>query len=567
VIIKDKVLQQVPLAEGGEGVIFEYNNQILKIFKDTVDKKEKFEKVKRLIGKNLPKNVIKPLEVLYNEKSQFIGYSMAKIAGEEFKRLTNKKFIKMNNTSTKDLLKMLVELKNTLIKLHSQNIYISDLNDCNILFDKNYNIYFIDVDSWTIDEYKCSVCMDSFKDPLLIADNFSKGTDSYAFSILIFKILTKLHPFGGTMDPDINILERMVKKISVIDNNRVTVPKTIIKWSFISPKLLGELQENFTTDNRVLVDGSLEDFAKNLEYCKTHNVFYYSKFNECPLCNADAKLVIAPQRLKTIGGIPYILLVFGDDIKTILSYNTYLNMDGFITNKQTGDKVLFEFSNRYYFSEDGMIQYKITDKEVIANNNGKKYTFDKINKSNVIVKDNRFYYNSLNNNLVEVTMSPQGNSNKTLTKTSFNSVLEVYDDKNYLICNSYDNMKIININGYNYVYKNTDKILNYGIHHDSVTKRWLFIIENEKSEFKTFVFDKNKVIYESDEIKYSNALNNICFSNNIIFKPSDSMIKAFSYEKNTYKDFVCEIVNEDSSLSKNGKKFTVFNEKEIYEVG
>ena len=167
IVIEDKVLKQSPLAEGGEGLIYDYNNQILKIYKSSVDKNEKLEKLKLLITKKLPPNVISPLELAYNRKKQFIGYIMEKVEGEEFKRLSNKKFLEINNIKTKDILKMAVNIKNTLIELHKQNIYISDLNDCNILFDKNNNIYFIDCDSWTIDKYKGNVCMDLFKDPLL----------------------------------------------------------------------------------------------------------------------------------------------------------------------------------------------------------------------------------------------------------------------------------------------------------------------------------------------------------------------------------------------------------------
>jgi serine/threonine protein kinase len=565
-IISDSVLKGSPLAEGGEGIIYEYNNQILKIYKDTVNKKEKLEKIQRLMNKNLPKNIIKPLEIIYNNRNQFLGYSMQRIEGEEFKRLSNKKFLKVNNISTKDILKMLVDVKNTLIELHKQNIYISDLNDGNILFDKNYNVYFIDVDSWTIDNYKCPVCMDSFKDPLLIDNNFSANTDSYAFSILCFKSLTKLHPFGGTTNPDIDILTRMSKRLSVIDNNSVTIPKTIPKWVYISPKVLSELKEIFETNNRFLLNQSLDDFYNNLKYCDKHKEYYYGKYNECPICNDAAKVVVAPVKINNVNGIPYITLVFGDDIKTILDKDIYLNDNNYIIHKPSNNKVKYDFGLRYYFSDNGDIIYKVSDRDIEINY-GKSIKVDKINKSNVIIQNNKVYFISNSNNLVEMTVSQQGNYSKNITKVSFNNLFEIYDTDNYFVCNMYDNMKIINVSGYNYTLMNGEQIVNYGIHFDVVTKLWLFITENSKGKFNTYVFDKNKLIYQSDSIKFSGSLGNLCFNNNVVFKAGDGVIKGFSYTKNVYKDFICDIVNEDSKLLKEGNKFIVINEKEVYQVG
>ena len=566
-IIEDRILKQTPLAEGGEGIIHEYNNLIIKIYKDNVNKTEKLEKLKRLMSKNLPSNIIKPLDIIFNSRQQFLGYSMQKIEGEDFKRLGNKKFLKMNNITTKDILKMLVDIKITLEQLHKQNIYISDLNDCNILFDKSLNIYFIDVDSWSIDEYKCPVCMDSFKDPLLKNNNFSDTTDDFAFSILIFKALTKIHPFGGTMNPDMDILERMKNGISVIDNSKVTIPKTVKKWTFLSPKLLAEMKDIFNTNRRFLINQSLEDFYNNLKHCDKHSEYYYSKFNECPLCNEDAKVITAPIKVNTVNGVSYISMIFGTDISTILGQDSYLDINGYVVHKTSNNKIKYEFGNKYYFSTNGEIMFVIKDKVIEVKFNNNSYNFDKINRSEVVVKNNKMYYTNLNSTLVEVTIAKEGNFTKAISKVSFNNIFETYDDKNYFICNMYTGMKIINISGYNYTLNNDDKIVNYGIHFDVTSKQWLFVIENSKGKFITYVFDKNKITYQEDNIKYMSSLANMCFGNKIIFKAGDKIIKGFSYEKNLYKDFNCDIVNEDSKLIKEGNKFIVINDKEVYQVG
>ena len=563
--VDDKFLKQNPLAEGGKGIIYDYQNKIIKIYKNNIDKKEKLEKIKLLMSKTLPNNVIVPKDIVYN-KNKPVGYLMDKIEGEEFKRLSNKKYLQTNNIKSKDILKMLVDIKDTIIKLHNQNIFISDLNDCNILFDKNFNVFFIDCDSWTIDNHKCSVCMDSFKDPLLNNNNFSSDTDNYAFGVLVFKSLTRIHPFGGTINPDINILERMNKGISVIDNKDVIIPKTINKWNYTSPKLLQELKEIFENNKRFIIDDSLNDYYSNLKYCSKDKEYYYGKFTDCPICNISAKIIDKPIKIESSNGIPVLLYFTDESIKTILNLDIYVDVNDDIIHIKSKNKVKNK-NNRYYFSNDGNIVYGVSNDKIQVKTLNNLFTFEKTNKSNIEVIDNKIYYVNLSNSLVELTIGDSGNYSKSISKVSFNNVFEIYDDKNYFICNMYDNMKIVNVSGYNYTLMNTDKIVNYGLHYDFISKKWLFIIENQKGLFNTYIFDKNKIVFESDSIKYTNDLSNLCFYSNIIFKPSDGCIKGYSYEKNIYKDFECNVVNEDSKLLREGNKFIVINEKEIYKVG
>ena len=566
-IIKNSILKQTPLAEGGEGIIYEYDkNHVVKIYKDNINKQEKLNKIQKLISKQLPNNVINPIDIAMDSKKQFLGYIMKKVEGEDFKRLGNKKFIKTNNIKVKDITYMLQQIKDVLIQLHKQDIYISDLNDSNILFDKNFNIYLIDIDSWTVENEKCVVAMDTFKDPMLVSNEFSAKTDSYAFGILIFKSLTRLHPFGGITNPDMDILKRMSNKISVIDNKKVVIPKNINHWKFMSPQILKELKDIFEGNKRILINDSLDEFYNNLKECNIHKDFYYGKFNQCPICNDKAKVIMVPIKSESTSGIPYVILFTDKDINTILSFDIYLTTDGYIKHKRSNKKQKVNLKYKYYYSNDGEIIYRITDQciDIVAQNNN--YEFKKINQSNVIVNDNKVYYIDLSSNLVELTITDKGNYTKKISKVSFNNIFEIYED-NYFICNIYDSMKIININGYNHTLQDDSKIINYGLHYDSVSKKWLFIVEDDKGKFATYVFNKNNIEFKIDNIRYTNDLSNICFNNKVIFKATDKAIRGYSYEKSVYKDFACDIVNEDSKLLKEGNKFIVINENIIYKVG
>lgn len=207
--IKFDTTTRTPIAggEGGEGYIYEYNGKIIKTFKPHVDISAKQRKVNALMKSALPKEVIAPIDEVLDMNGKFTGYCMEKVTGEDFKRLSNRKFVIANNITTKDILSMLIKIKTALEDLHKKNIFIGDLNDQNILFDTAGNVYLIDCDSWAVGNDKCTVAMDLFKDPKLKADNFNADTDNYAFMVLAWKSLTRVHPFGGTLNPDIPILD------------------------------------------------------------------------------------------------------------------------------------------------------------------------------------------------------------------------------------------------------------------------------------------------------------------------------------------------------------------------
>lgn len=565
--ISAKVLKQTPLAEGGEGIIYDLGDNVLKVYKDSVNKQEKLKKIKLLMTKSLPLNIIKPIDIAYDSQKKFIGYIMTKAEGEDVKKLGNKKYVKVNNIKIQDISKLALKIKETLTILHNQNILISDLNDSNILFTKDFEPYFIDVDSWSIDNVNCTVCMETFKDPKLVSSNFTKDTDSFSFAVLLFKMLTRLHPFGGTMNPDMDIIQRMSKGISVIENSKVIVPKNINKWEFMSPSLLTDMKSIFEQGKRFLIDQNLLDFVSNLKYCDKHEDYYYSKYKTCPICDGNAVIIQTPVQVVANGFIPYIVLIASNGIKMVLGVDTFIDDNDFVVHSRSKKKVKLINSNRYYFSNNGEITFTVSNTDIGVSNHKGTFIFEKINKSNVVVKDDIVYYINSSCNLVELTVGDIGNSLRVITKTSFNSFFEVHDKDNYLVCNVYDGFKIVNISGYNYQINDNDKIMGYGIHFDETKKRWLFITEDDKGNFKTLIFDKNKVVYISDSIRYQTDLSNLCFSGGVIFSPSDKVIRGFGYEKNVYKDFPCEVVNDGSKLIREGNKFIVINDKEVYKLG
>ena len=96
--MKFDTIGKMPLAEGGEGIIYDYDKTtVVKIYKPHIKLPTKEKKARLLMKANLPAEVIKPKDLVTDNRGRFIGIAMEKVKGEDFKRLSNKKFVTTNN--------------------------------------------------------------------------------------------------------------------------------------------------------------------------------------------------------------------------------------------------------------------------------------------------------------------------------------------------------------------------------------------------------------------------------------------------------------------------------------
>lgn len=556
--IKFDTKTRTPLTEGGEGYIYEYNGKIIKTFKPHIDISAKERKVNALMKITLPDAVTRPIDTVLDMRGRFIGYCMERAVGDEFKRFSNRKFVTANSITTKDILSMLVKVKTVLAEIHKQNIYIGDLNDQNILFDTAGNIYLIDCDSWTVGGDKCTVAMDMFKDPKLQADNFNTNTDNYAFMVLAWKSLTRVHPFGGTVEPDMPILNRIAKGISVIGRDNVKLPRTTKEWKGFSPGLVSEFKSVFEAGVRTL-SGNMEDMLVSLAQCKKDKEYYYSKFSSCPYCNSNAQVNKKPISQGSVGGLKMYAIYDGTNIKTVFNRYTYLDNNGYVHN---GSQVTGFFPlARYRYTKDGMVVLELAD--CVTFHNGKDYQIEKKYKSAIEVEGNKIYYISAKNTLTQLEIMPSGNGIKNICKVSNTAYFAVSGD-NYCVVNYYTGKVIVNINGVNTAIDYDSDIVNYGIHRDEISGKWMIILEESKGGFSTFVISGGSVEYKTDAIKYDCQLNCPCIYNSNIFIPVDGKIRGYSYKKSAFKDFECGVVSEESKLIKERNRFVIVNLENVY---
>lgn len=551
------------LAEGGEGTIYEYKKQVLKCYKPGVDLAQKQRKVKLLMSKSLPKEVVCPLEEVLDKKKRFVGYTMEKVQGEEFRMLSNKRFVKANRVNTKDVLWMLVRIKEVLSMLHQQGIYVGDLNDQNILFDRSGQVYLIDCDSWSIGKERCQVAMDLYRDPQLLGDDFNEQTDLYAFCVLAFKALTRLHPFGGTMKPDLHILERMAKGISVIDRTSVKIPRTAKSWKNLSPDLIHAFKAVFEDGVRTM-GNELEELASNLKYCQIDQEYYYGKYTVCPLCHLDAKVTVRPVSQGRVERVRLIATLQQKDICTILNLDTYLNHKNQVVDLRSGQKVAYTPGQRYYFTDS---QILITeDYERFGIHGRELYLFEKKYKSRIVVKGDKVYYQNRQNSLCEVTVLALGNSIRRLCSCANTAYFEIADG-HYGVLNLYDGRMIFQADGYHCEILHDKPVLAYGLHYDAVTDAWLIVLGDAGGHFRTLVLCQTTVLFDTEELLYDCPLGNLCMFGHTIFIPMDGRIRGYAYEKDQYKDFACDVVDADSRLIRSGRRFTILNNENIYLFG
>lgn len=560
----DKLRNMTPMAEGGEGFIYEYGGDILKVYKKNVDIASKEKKITLLIQKNLPKEVVKPIQPVYDTHNNFIGYIMPKVSGEEIRVLTNKKYLKANGIGTNDILKMLVRIQEVIEQIHKAGVCIGDLNDQNILFDTNGDVFFIDCDSWSIGTEKCEVVMDLYRDPLMSGNDFSESTDLYAESILIWKTITRIHPHGGTMNPDIDIMERMRRGISVIDNPAVKIPRTIRSWRNLSPMLIESLKKVFENKSRSL-GGELADMYANLKFCDKDQEYYYGKFDRCPLCDSNAAVIRKPKSQGVMGGLTLYALLNEQEVKVVLNENCYIGTNGEAVNIANNDRLPYQKGKFYHFFSDGGLVLADSDNIYFTTKND-TYRIRKRHKSPIYVFGTDIYYISPANTFTRLSATDNGNGIRSIAKCSYNSYFAV-DGGEYCIVNKYDCNLIINCNGMNVELPHQSSIINYGIHRDRVSGKWLVVLQDGSGVFRTIAIRENSVEYETDQIKYECGLGNLCLSNSTIYIPIDGKIRGYSYQKQAFKDFECDVVTPDSRLIKNGAAFTIVNDENIYKLG
>ena len=179
-----------------------YNkNKVYKIFNDLENEDRYRKQIKiELLGDGieLPNTIMPKEELFYYFINQFEGYTMDYINNNEtlYKKFLGGKIINM-------FLDVLYNLSKTYQIIHSdpRNIILSDVHASNIIVDKQFNPYIIDIDSCKIAGFRNESIPLALKYYLQNRNLFTsikefettKNTDNLCFIIMILGIIFRKH--------------------------------------------------------------------------------------------------------------------------------------------------------------------------------------------------------------------------------------------------------------------------------------------------------------------------------------------------------------------------------------
>lgn len=249
---------------GGEGTVYETQNGLAcKIYKPGKCTKFQEEKISLMLKKTVDiEGVCWPLDIVtYN--NTFVGYVMNKAAGNTIQRSMFVKPVLLKNYPNWTR-KHLVELCETILykvySLHSRNIIIGDINPMNILVKNEKEVYFVDTDSYQIENFPCTVGTINFTAPEIQRKNYKTFLrtfehENFALATLMFMILLPgKSPYSqqGGGDAAQNIINQEFSyPYKEQSNGRAPQGPWRFIWSNLPFKVKEKFYDIFQNNNRI----------------------------------------------------------------------------------------------------------------------------------------------------------------------------------------------------------------------------------------------------------------------------------------------------------------------------
>lgn len=166
--IKDEIS-----ASGGQGVVYTSNidNVVIKIYSPEFRTKYNEKKLQQLVSVSIDNDKICwPQDVLYYNR-KFVGFIMPFVRGKNLYSLTtNSRRImqKYPDYSRTKQIELIIQILKQFKYLHERNILVGDVKLENIMFDENFNITLIDMDSVQAGEFNCETSTPGYDPPEII---------------------------------------------------------------------------------------------------------------------------------------------------------------------------------------------------------------------------------------------------------------------------------------------------------------------------------------------------------------------------------------------------------------
>ena len=186
------------LGSGGEGDVYSTNTAyVAKIYKQGKLTLRKQKKLELMTSKEIScKGVCYPVDLLYAQNT-LAGYLMPTAKGEVLQTsifLKPRMYELFPNWKKKDLVDVAIEILKKISFLHDRNIILGDINPMNIQIVNSKEIYFVDTDSYQIEDFPCPVGTVNYTAPELQGKKYetflrSFGNEYFAVATLLFMLM------------------------------------------------------------------------------------------------------------------------------------------------------------------------------------------------------------------------------------------------------------------------------------------------------------------------------------------------------------------------------------------
>lgn len=295
---KGPIVLTKELGSGGEGIIYETDTPfVAKIYKKSMLTARRLHKLKLLLSKPLRcKGICAPIAPIYNEQQQLVGYLMPRAQGKELQKSV---FIKplflrhFPNWKKSDTVELCITILDKIRYLHSKNIILGDINPSNILIVSPKEVYFVDTDSYQIEEFPCPVGTINFTAPEIQGKHFasflrSKGHENYAIATLLFMIMIPGKPpysQQGGSNPMENIT-RMDFSYPLGDSSNKKTPDG--PWRYIWSHLPYSIKEAFYNTFRKEGNYATEATRLSVDAWLSHFIYYRKLLKTGKMAEQDA---------------------------------------------------------------------------------------------------------------------------------------------------------------------------------------------------------------------------------------------------------------------------------------
>ncbi|MBO9633492.1 MAG: protein kinase, partial [Chitinophagaceae bacterium] len=216
------------LGQGGEGAVYEladHPEQVLKIYSDPLSP-EKYNKLQLMVNRfseQMQAYAAWPMDLVRDQKGKPCGFVMKKLDQYMplhmlFSPMDRKKIFPDKGYNF--LVHVGRNIASAFHTLHSAGMVVGDVNEGNLLVNKQGMVAFIDCDSFQLSDgntyYYCEVGVPRYTPPeLLRLTSFDKvvrttNTDAFSMAILIFQLLfLGRHPFAGVNNSQEDIGEEV----------------------------------------------------------------------------------------------------------------------------------------------------------------------------------------------------------------------------------------------------------------------------------------------------------------------------------------------------------------------